>query len=172
MAFLCVTAHILLYQNTVVPSISINPDFSPADHRDVAWEIPSKNNSAFWHHQHCYYRLKVFFYAMVGPHRSHWLMKAGNNMSGTTFTDFIMCVKPVELGQAHTKREKTDTSEDNHTAHLHTHQTHSSALPRWKGFSSAAELLLVCLLMLKYFHHSLHAPPRKLWSYFTAFCTS
>lgn len=150
---------------------SINPDFSSADHRDVAWEIPSKNNSAFWHHQHCYYCLKVLFCAIVGPHRSYWLMKAGNNMSGTRFTDFVTCVKSVGLGQAYTKQKRTDTHEDKHIAHLHTHHTHSSALPQWIGFSSTAQLL-VCLLMLKYFHHSLHASPRKLWSVFTAFCTS
>lgn len=48
-------------------------------------------------------------------------MKAGNNMSRTRFADFVMCVKPTELGQVHTKQEGIYTHADTHIAHLHTH---------------------------------------------------
>ena len=113
------------FTKTQWPSQSINPDFSPLDHRDVAWKIPMQNNSAFWHQQHCYYPLKVFFYAIVGPHRSHLLMKAGNNLSGTRFEDFVMCMKSMELGQAQTKQEGTYAHADTHIAHLHMHTPHT-----------------------------------------------
>ena len=169
---------------------SINPGFSPLDHRDVAWEIPMQNNSAFWHQQHCYYPLKVFFYTIVGPHRSHLLMKAGNNILGTRPADFVMCIKSMELGQAHTKQEGTYARADTHIARRHTHAPHTQlytlTAESFVRYSRATSLptgiymfssLYTCstkkmMVLLQCFHHCLHASPRKICSYFTAFCTS
>lgn len=150
-------------------SQSVNPDYlSPLDHRDVAWEIPVQNNSVFWHQQHRYCSLKALFYAMVRPHRLYLLMKAGNNMSGTRFADFVMCIKSMDYAR-HTQTEKGHIHTQTPTLHIYTH-TQSCTLSQWKGLSSIAELS-VCLLMLKCLHRCLHVSPRKWWFYFTAFCT-
>lgn len=142
------------FTKTQWSSQSINPDFSLSNHNDVAWEIPMQSHTTFWHPQHCYCSLKILFYATVGPHISHLLMKVGN-MSDAIWADFVLCMKSMELGQAHTKQERTYAHADTHIAHTYTHTILSSTLSQWKSLFTIAELLF-SLLMLKCFHHRMY----------------